>query len=425
MFLKAIVERNPALAETAIRLHQNGLIPPNSFVFDLDTVYHNAQILSGGALHYGFRTFAMTKQHARNPFITMAAIRGGIDSTVAVDVQCAKLMHRYAVPVGHVGHLNQIPMHDIRPVLSMEPEVFTVYSFEEASRVSAVAGEIGRPQRLLMRPYGPDDTFFVGQEGGFAIGEFAESARAIARLPNVVLAGVTSFPCISYNPTRSDEVSATPNFRTILAAAEILRREGITERPEINAPGNTASDTYPLLASMGATQVEPGNGLLGTTPNHSYRSDLPELPAYAYVTEVSHHFDGRGYAFGGGLFTDIFDPLFQAKALVGRDFGTARSNPVDFVRKPMIIDYHAELSPADRCQIGDSVLLGFRSQIQMTRSYVAVVRGIQSGASELVGTFDAQATMLDRDYCPVSAPVVTDLVHGIVGEYPPAGSLHR
>jgi predicted amino acid racemase len=421
MFLQVILERNPDLAETAIRLHQDGTIPPNSFVFDLDTVHANGRVLAEGARRHGFRTFAMTKQHARNPFVTMAAIRGGIDSTVAVDVQCAKQMHRYRVPVGHVGHLNQIPMHDVKTILAMAPEVFTVYTLDEARRVSDAAGELGLTQRLLMRPFGPNDIFFTGQEGGFPIDEFRAAAGEIASLPHVVLAGVTAFPCISYNATRNDPVEATPNFHTARAAAEILCEEGITASPEINAPGNTSSDTYPLLASMGATQVEPGNGILGTTPNHSFKAGLPELPAYVYVTEVSHHFDGRGYAFGGGLFTDIFDPAFQAKALVGRDFESARANPVDFLRKPMIIDYHAELSPGDRCRVGDSVLLGFRSQIQMTRAYVAVVRGIHRGSPELVAIFDAQATMLDSEYNPVPPASVVDLLQGVVGEYPAFG----
>jgi predicted amino acid racemase len=427
MFLQTIIDRNPALAETAIRLHQDGKIPPNSFVFDLDTVYSNACILAEGARRFGFRTYAMTKQHARNPFITQAALRGGMDSTVAVDVQCAQKLHRYHLPVGHVGHLNQIPMHEVGAILALDPEVFTVYSFEAARRVSQAAQDRGRTQRLLMRPYAPNDIFFTGQEGGFPIDGFRQAATEIAALPNVTVAGVTAFPCISYNGTRGDPVEATPNFHTAVAAASMLREEGIAESPEVNAPGNTASDTYPLLAAMGATQIEPGNGLLGTTPNHAFLQGLPELPAYVYVTEVSHHFDGRAYAFGGGLFMDIFDPTFQASALVGRDFNAARTNRVAFLRKEVIIDYHAELSPGEACRIGDSVLLGFRSQMQMTRAFLVVVRGLRRGEPELVATFDSQATMLDGDYNPVPPPMVIAQLHDVIGGYPangpaPAGS---
>ena len=41
------------------------------------------------------------------------------------------------------------------------------------------------------------------------------------------------------------------------------------------------------LAAGGATQLEPGHGLTGTTPLHA-RTALPERPAMLYLTEVSH-----------------------------------------------------------------------------------------------------------------------------------------
>ena len=55
------------------------------------------------------------------------------------------------------------------------------------------------------------------------------------------------------------------------------------------------------LADAGATQVEPGHGLTGTTPLHALE-DLPEIPAVVYVTEISHFIDGEAYCFGGGLY---------------------------------------------------------------------------------------------------------------------------
>lgn len=53
------------------------------------------------------------------------------------------------------------------------------------------------------------------------------------------------------------------------------------------------------LARDGATQVEPGHGLTGTTPLHAV-ADLAEEPAIAYVSEVSHLWNGKAYVFGGG-----------------------------------------------------------------------------------------------------------------------------
>ena len=48
-----------------------------------------------------------------------------------------------------------------------------------------------------------------------------------------------------------------------------------------------------MLAAAGATQIEPGHGLTGTTPLHAVE-DLPETPAVVYLSEVSHLIGARG-----------------------------------------------------------------------------------------------------------------------------------
>ena len=72
------------------------------------------------------------------------------------------------------------------------------------------------------------------------------------------------------------------------------------------------------LAEAGATQVEPGHGLTGTTPLHAVE-DLPELPAVVYVSEVSHLHGGEAYCFGGGLYIDPVFPDYPVKAIVSRE----------------------------------------------------------------------------------------------------------
>jgi hypothetical protein len=69
--------------------------------------------------------------------------------------------------------------------------------------------------------------------------------------------------------------------------------------------------------------------------------------------EISHHFEGRAFAFGGGLFQDIYDPAFRPSALVGSTFEAARDNLVEYRSEiEQIIDYHAVLEPGDRCRVG-------------------------------------------------------------------------
>jgi predicted amino acid racemase len=416
MYLKRLLERNPALLETALDLHQSGRVPPNTWVIDLDAVAHNAQVLSAEARLLGLVTYLMTKQHARNPYVNHVAMANGVGKGVAVDIQCALQMRRYGVPVGHMGHLNQVPRRHVADALAMRPDVITIYNVEHARWIDAAAREQEVVQDLLVRPYSPDDLFFDGQQAGFPEEEISEAAEQIHSLPNVRLAGVTAFPAVRYNREAGDPVELAPNGHTAIRVAEVLRSMGF-EITQINLPGNTSSSTMRLLTDAGATHVEPGHGLLGTTPSHSFSEALPELPTYTYVSEISHHFDGQAFAFGGGLFRDIYDPTFQPSALVGASFEAARENVVEYRAEiEQIIDYHAILRPGDRCRVGDTALFGFRTQMQMTRSYVAPVSGIHSGEPRLHFLFDAMTTALDKDFDPVSPDQVRKDIEQLVNE---------
>jgi predicted amino acid racemase len=271
-------------------------------------------------------TYVGSKQYCRNPMVRMVAIKQRLNKTVAVDIHGAKQMHRYQVAIGHIGHLNQVPKHDVARVLEMHPDVITVYSVEAARRISEVAEQKGVTQELLVRVYKPGDIFFAGQEGGFREETVLEAVRQIERMPNVKVVGVTSFPCLYYNFEKSREsVHLNPNTETVTRTARRLEQELGIEIKQINAPGNTWVQTFALLKQAGATHVEPGHGLLGTTPTHIVRGNLPEKPTYVYVSEVSHHYEGRAYAFGGGLWSLLvlgyLDPSWPVYALVGTDAG--------------------------------------------------------------------------------------------------------
>lgn len=416
MFLRRLRERNPNLIRAAVELHQRGALPANSWVFDLDTIGENARVLAGEAKRLDLVTYVMTKQHSRVPLITKVALRRGIHSTVAVDMQCALLMRRYGIPLGHVGHLNQVPRADVPLAVGFRPEVMTVYSVEQARHINAAAGALGVAQDLLLRPVAPGDIFFTGQEGGFPEADVESAAREIMGLPHVRIAGVTSFPCIRYNLRSEDPVEPTPNFHTILRVADRLRALGVNIT-QINAPGNTSTQTFTMLKEMGATHVEPGHGLLGTTPNHAFREGLPERPSYCYLTEVSHFVGDEAYVFGGGFWTDIAQPGFVSHALVGHTPEQALANELTSVPKTTIIDYHGSIVPRSACRIGDSVIFAYRAQTQMTRSYVAVVAGIGSGRPELAGLFDHTGTMLDRHFVPLPLEEARARVDAVVARY--------
>lgn len=177
MFLKNIIRDNPELIETSLKLHKDGQIPPNTFVFDLDMIAKNARALADEAKKYGLKTYLMTKQFNRNPFITQVALKQGLEKTVAVDIMGAKILNRFKVPVGHIGHLSQIPYHDVAAALAIKPEVITVYSVEAAERISEVAKEMNVVQDILIKVVDNGNAFYSGQESGIWMDMLIDTAK--------------------------------------------------------------------------------------------------------------------------------------------------------------------------------------------------------------------------------------------------------
>jgi predicted amino acid racemase len=384
VFLDVLLRRNAALVRAAVELHQRGEIPANAYVLDVDAIGANAELIAGEASRLGLRAYAMTKQIGRNPVAIEAIAQHGIEAGVAVDVACARALTRAGMRIGHVGHLVQIPRDEAAGAAAMEPEHWTVFSAEKAAEASAAAAALDREQVLLARLYADGDRFYPGHEGGFPADELERVAEALDALQGGRFAGVTSFPAALFDQD-AGAVHATPNLATLERAAERLRAVGRTD-VEVNAPGTTSLRTLAMLADAGATQVEPGHALTGTTPWHAVE-DLPEVPAMLYLSEVSHHHAGRAYCFGGGLYVDPVFPDYQVRALVGRDADEALATRVDaFLPPPAAIDYYGQLDHA-AARSGDTVVFGFRAQAFVTRALVVPVSGVAAGAPRVDGVW--------------------------------------
>ena len=233
MFLNTLVERNPQLLETAVDLHQSGRIPANTFVIDLDTIAENARILAAEARRLNLTTYVMSKQYARNPYVTSVALANGLYKTVAVDMPGALQMRRYGIPVAHMGHLEQIPRRQVPDAVAMRPDVITVYNVEHARSIDDAARDQGVVQDLLIRVFAPGDIFFEGQEGGIPEDDVPETIRAIGRLANVRLVGVTAFPCVRYN-RNPDEAPAELTLARCRSVG-VMTREGRATRQRVEA----------------------------------------------------------------------------------------------------------------------------------------------------------------------------------------------
>lgn len=380
MFLDVLRRRNPGFIQTAMALHQQGRIPANAYVLDLDAVNANARVLKAEADRHGLDIFAMTKQVGRSSSFCKAVMAGGIAKSVAVDMACARATHNAGMGVGHLGHLSQIARFEAdAAAANLRPDYWTVFNTTKAAEAAEGAYKAGRVQNLLARIKAEGDTFYRGHEGGFDADDILAVADTLDALAGGKFAGITTFPALLFDQA-SRTVKPTPNLATLTRTAEALRRAGRSDIA-INAPGTTSSVLLAALASAGATQCEPGNGLHGTTALHAVE-DLPELPAVLYLSEVSHLSGGKAYCLGGGFYIDPIFPDYPVKALVSPEPTIDASALLDVeIPPPSAIDYYAMIDATGRRapQPGDSAVFGFRGQAFVTRAYVVGVSGISTG----------------------------------------------
>ncbi len=381
MFLDRLLRTNAPLAELALAWEADGTLLPDTYVVDLDMIQRNAELIKDATDKNGISLYFMLKQLGRNPLLGRALTEMGYAGAVCVDFREALVMAENGVPLGHVGHLVQTPRAALERVLAARPGIMTVYSIEKAAQIGAEAQRQGFTQPIMLRVLGPNDVLYSGQYGGFALAELEETARRLQGIGGVRIAGVCSFPCMLFS-AETGKVEALPNVQTVRSAADLLRSMGY-EDLQLNMPSNSCAATVGLAASLGATHMEPGHGLSGTTPWHAANIDSGEATAYAYVSEVSHNLGERSYCYGGGHYRRGH----VESALVGASLSDARRVEVT-PPSDESIDYHFQLSR--NAQVTDPVLMCFRAQVFVTRSEVAVVSGISQGAPKLEGIFDAQ-----------------------------------
>lgn len=388
MFLTNLIEQNPAFARAVIDLHQSGELPPDCYVIDLDTLADNAQLICNESHRLGMEVIAMTKQFGRHPAALRTLKENGVDSFVAVDMTCARAIHRAEQPLGHLGHLVQIPRHLAAEASSFDPANWTVFSQLKAAEAAAAASSQGRTQAILARIYGEGDVVIESHAGGFEADKIIETADAIEALDGGRFAGVSSYPALTFDREKH-LVRPTPNLKTLERTLHRLAAAGWNDLA-VNAPGETSTAVLADLANAGVTQVEPGHGFTATGAYHAFAS-LPERPAMVYLSEVSHLDGDSAYCFGGGLYLCVGSVDYQPSALVGADFESAVGQRVDAAlgQNHQVIDFYGRLSNPDRASIrpGDSVLFCFRAQAFYTRSLVAAVSGAQAGTPVVEGIY--------------------------------------
>ncbi|OKL50478.1 alanine racemase [Boudabousia marimammalium] len=379
MFLDVALERNPQLCELAIELHQTGLIPPDTYLLDIDAISANAEAIASTSAEHGITPWFITKQFGRNPLIAQA-IAKHIPSCTVVDFHEYRRMRSAGIKVANIGHLVQMPPRLLANALQGQPETVTVSSLEMLHEVGRVCEENGTKQGVLLKIRSDDSEVYPGQEGGFRT--VAEACSFIDQSSYLSCAGVTGFPSVLFKQEQGNPVLTKTAHLVKEAHTDLCERYG--KKLILNLPSHSSVATTPMLAEFGATHSEPGHALTGTTPQHAVDYSLPEIPAYVYVSEIAQT----------GVYTSVYGGGFYPrgqidKALFVSSDGTRTKRALV---EPTIgnIDYYRIVRDGSGLHIGDTALMAFRSQIFVTRSLVAVVSPSQR---KILGFYDSQGLL--------------------------------
>ncbi|KKO51039.1 alanine racemase [Paenibacillus sp. DMB20] len=380
MFIDMTLKRNEGLIRAALLLHQKGEIPANTYVIDAEGVEHNASVLSETAAKHELKLYYMTKQIGRSGYAGKLIESNGIKQAVAVDIDEAFALSEAGCKIGHIGHIVQPGKNQWGVVLQhIKPEVVTLFSIERAVQLSEAALALGQVQEVILRVIRPGDIIFPGQFGGFLLHELSALLPDLLKLRGIRIIGVTGFPVLQINDEHTDFVD-TPNMQTLRSAVEVLESYGI-EVKQVNAPSATSCYTIPLLKRYGVTHGEPGHALTGTTPLHAFNDRLDEIPSMVYVSEISHMDDQYAYTIAGGFYARSH----MEQALYGsspQEITTQKAKISRFSAEN--IDYYGCLDREPSMKVGDTAVYAFRTQIFVTRSHVAYVRGANTFSPEIV-----------------------------------------
>lgn len=384
MFLESTIVKNRELIEAAFRFHRDGKIEPNTYLIDLDSLLKNAKSIKEKADKLGIDLFFMTKQFGRNPYVAKKLMELGYKGAVVVDFEEAGVMMKNHIPICNIGHLVQIPSRLVKKIVSYGVDYITVYSIEKLREVNEAAKELNKKQRVMIRVFNKDDITYPGQGGGFYKEDITRILEELKVLKNVELAGLTTFPCFLFDEEEK-KVKATKNVDTLKEFRDEFKRKNI-DISELNMPSVTCTQTLDLIKELGGTQGEPGHGLTGTTPD----INGIEIPSMIYVSEISHNFQGKAYCFGGGYYRRGH----LENILIGKDMKKSKQAKA-IAQDPESIDYYIAIN--EECQIGDTVIMAFRTQVFVTRSKVAIVEGLSKGEPVISSIYNSIGGVITDD----------------------------
>lgn len=382
MFSQILINDNEALVDYAFYLHKHRLIEPDTYLLDYDTIISNYNLIYNEAKKYNIDTFVMTKQFGRHQYLIKGLSKLGA-KFVAVDFREAKKIATLKGELSHVGHLVQIPITMINTILEYRPKFITVYSLEQVKQINNYAFSKNFIQNIFIRII---KTAYNGQESFIYNDEYLLSfAKETLKYKHIKLIGLTTFPCFLFDEN-TKQVVYTDNAKELIRCYDILKNNGFDLSVK-NMPSHNNYSSIPLINSLGATQIEPGHAITGTCPYHAYFPNAKEEKiAIAYVSEVSHHDEHNSYIFGGGHYrrsnwSHVYS--FQKKSF---DVIFPDNTSIDYT-----------IAIRGKIPIGETVISSFRTQVFVTRSQVALIKGLSKNNPRLSGICDSEGNIIKEE----------------------------
>lgn len=374
LFLKRLLDTNKAFVDASLDLYKKGLILPDSYCIDVDMFLENAKNILNEAKKYNINLFYMLKQVGRNPYLAKKLEDLGYKGAVCVDFKEVEVMMKNNLKLCNIGHLVQIPKNMLSRVIEYGVEIITVYSYDMIKEISNIALSLNKTQDIMLRILDENSEIYPGQEAGFSVNEVKELIPKLKDLKGVKLNGITSFPCFLYSPDEKC-IKETNNLFSVLEVNEFLKKQNLYVK-HINLPSVSTVENIKKIYSYGGTDAEPGHALTGTTPLN-IDSGI-EIPAYLYISEISHVFKNNSYFYGGGYYPrgHMKHGYIDNKIVNVNNFNATN------------IDYY--LSLEGKYNIFDPIILCFRTQMFVTRSDIVLIEGIHSNNIHIVGIYNTQ-----------------------------------
>lgn len=374
LFLKRLLDTNKAFVDASLDLYKKGLILPDSYCIDVDMFLENAKNILNEAKKYNINLFYMLKQVGRNPYLAKKLEDLGYKGAVCVDFKEVEVMMKNNLKLCNIGHLVQIPKNMLSRVIEYGVEIITVYSYDMIKEISNIALSLNKTQDIMLRILDENSEIYPGQEAGFSVNEVKELIPKLKDLKGVKLNGITSFPCFLYSPDEKC-IKETNNLFSVLEVNEFLKKQNLYVK-HINLPSVSTVENIKKIYSYGGTDAEPGHALTGTTPLNI--DSGVEIPAYLYISEISHVFKNNSYFYGGGYYPrgHMKHGYIDNKIVNVNNFNAIN------------IDYY--LSLEGKYNIFDLIILCFRTQMFVTRSDIVLIEGIHSNNIHIVGIYNTQ-----------------------------------